>query len=139
MSNKLATHLLIVFKIAGSAPVILAFILYNYYTHHPRPDSDPRRIRIPKDVRAVWELAFLIVVAGSLGITVLNLIFYTCFNCLSKNTWTKRFDCAYFTLGGAAQAIVGFIMVASALTSTEEEPLEIKYASGVLRNTKIHI
>lgn len=117
-------------QIAGSAPTILAFILYDHYVKNGRPVSQSH-IRIPSSVRAVWELAFLIVVAGSLGITLINLTLYSCFKCLSTRTWPKRFDSAYFTLGGTAQATVGFIMVGSALSSSEEEPIELKYAAGV--------
>ncbi|ODN01416.1 hypothetical protein Ocin01_05255 [Orchesella cincta] len=121
----------IVAVVVGCAPVALAIILHLQYLTFERPESY-RHILIEPKQRELWELAFLCVVAGALGGTLLNLLLYTIFKGLSRNIWTKRFDCGYFAISGMAQTVVGFIMVGSALTSTAEEWIAMKYAAGFL-------
>ncbi|CAL8125647.1 unnamed protein product [Orchesella dallaii] len=115
----------------GCAPLALAIILHIQYLGFERPEN-PRNILIKPEQRELWELAFLCVIAGAMGGTVVNILLYTLFKGLSKNIWTKRFDCGYFAIIGMAQTVVGFIMVASALTSGVEEWLAMKYAAGFL-------
>lgn len=121
----------IVAKAVGAAPVILAVLLFDYYSKHERPQSD-LGIRIQAEQRDTWELAFLIVVASALVATVFNLLLCTCFKTASASLWSKRIDCGFMALGGTAQTVVGFIMVACALTSSKDyEPVDMKYAAGV--------
>lgn len=115
----------------GCVPVALAIILYIQYLTFERPPN-PRNILITPEQRGIWELAFLFVVVGALGGTVVNVLLYTLFKGLSKNIWTRRLDCGYFAIVGMAQTVVGFIMVASALTSGANEWIPIKYAAGFL-------